>query len=302
MSHRPTLFFISGAQKSGTTWLAATLHSHPQVKAVGEAWLFGGGACDLDTWLNREKVREWAARPMGRNTWRNGLTPEQLERLLLRGLGEAIMLRGAPHHKAVGDKTPLGYLRRPEALFDVFPDSRFINIVRDGRDVAVSQAFLALRDNDVTWWNSADQLRRAADFHLYGRGEPCPLFAPGAIGIPAGLWRESIEGARRARALWKDQFIEFRYEALLADPMSVRAAFVLLGVDADEATVRRCVDANSFEARTGRRPGDADPTSAIRKGIAGDWKNYFTEADKALYKQVCAPLLIDLGYAADNDW
>lgn len=302
MSQRPVIFFISGAQKSGTTWLTATLHSHPQVKAVGEAWFFGGGDCDLDTWLNREKVREWAARPMGRSSWRHNLSIEQLERALLRSLAEAILLRGHPHHKAVGDKTPLGYLRRPEALFDIFPDSKFINIVRDGRDVAVSQAFQALREGDFGWWPSLDQGRKAAEFHLHGRGDPCPLLTPAAVRGLAGTWRESVEGAGRARSLWSEKFIEFRYEELLEDPMRIRTAFALLGVDADEASVRRCVDANAFEARTGRRPGQSDPTSPIRKGVAGDWVNYFAEPDKAAYKQACGTLLIDAGYAADLDW
>jgi hypothetical protein len=301
MNHRPTLFFISGAQKSGTTWLTSTLHSHPQVKAVGEAWFFGIGP-DLDTWLDRERVAAWAALPTSANTWRHGLTGEQLERLLLRGMAEAILLRGRPHHKAVGDKTPLGYLRRPGALFDIFPDARFINIVRDGRDVAVSQAFQALRHGDFGWWLSPEEGRRAAEFHLQGRGAACPLLTPAAMQSLADLWRESVEGARRAAALWKDQFLEFRYETLLADPMSVRAAFGLLGVDADDGTVRKCVEANDFKARTGRRPGESDPTSPIRKGIAGDWVNHFAEPQKAIYKRVCGNLLIELGYAADDRW
>ncbi len=301
MSTKPNLFFISGAQKSGTTWLAATLHTHPQVKAVGEAWLFGLGP-DLDTWLNREQVAAWAALPTSANTWRHGLDQAQLERLLLRGMAEAILLRGNPHHKAVGDKTPLGYLRRPEALFDIFPESRFINLVRDGRDVAVSQTFQALRLGDFKWWPTPDAGRRAAEYHLFGRGDPCTLLTPAALETFAGTWRESVEGAARARALWREKFLEFRYEALLADPMSIRAAFSLLGVDSDEAAVRRCVDANDFQARTGRRPGQSDPASMMRKGVAGDWVNYFSPADKAAYKQSCGRLLIDLGYVADEQW
>jgi len=38
------------------------------------------------------------------------------------------------------------------------------------------------------------------------------------------------------------------------------------------------------------------------KCIAGDWKNMFTEWDKAIYKDVAGDLLIKPGYARDNYW
>jgi hypothetical protein len=112
-----------------------------------------------------------------------------------------------------------------------------------------------------------------------------------------------IGRGRPTRAgLWKDQFLEFRYEQLLANPMSVWAAFALLGVDATDAAVRPCVEANKFETRTGRERGQSDPTSVMRKGVAGDWIAYFSDQDKTLYKEACGQLLVELGYAPNNAW
>ena len=49
--------------------------------------------------------------------------------------------------------------------------------------------------------------------------------------------------------------------------------------------------------------GDPDRIRGlIRKGIAGDWHNHFTEEDKALYKELTGSLLVDLGYEESNDW
>jgi len=40
----------------------------------------------------------------------------------------------------------------------------------------------------------------------------------------------------------------------------------------------------------------------FRAGKTGGWKEYFTEEQKALFKEVAGDLLVRLGYEADNDW
>jgi len=59
----------------------------------------------------------------------------------------------------------------------------------------------------------------------------------------------------------------------------------------------------SFQALAkGRSPGEEDKKSHFRKGIEGDWKNYFSEASKKYFKQVTGDLLVELGYERNNDW
>lgn len=43
-------------------------------------------------------------------------------------------------------------------------------------------------------------------------------------------------------------------------------------------------------------------TATFRSGQIGEWKLYFTEEDKKVFKQVAGQLLIDLGYEKDLDW
>ena len=53
----------------------------------------------------------------------------------------------------------------------------------------------------------------------------------------------------------------------------------------------------------GRSAGDNDsPTAKARKGIAGDWKNYFTQADAKLFLKIAGKQLIETGYEANDDW
>ena len=76
-----------------------------------------------------------------------------------------------------------------------------------------------------------------------------------------------------------------------------------LEVDARKKNVRRCIEAASFEKMSeGRKPGEEDPSSFFRKGIAGDWKNVFNGRDRQAFKEEAGELLIKLGYEKDNDW
>jgi hypothetical protein len=43
-------------------------------------------------------------------------------------------------------------------------------------------------------------------------------------------------------------------------------------------------------------------TNTFRKGTSGDWRNHFTAAHTAAFKEVAGPLLIELGYEKDLDW
>jgi hypothetical protein len=63
------------------------------------------------------------------------------------------------------------------------------------------------------------------------------------------------------------------------------------------------IDAKSFERTTGGRAKGTEKTdSHYRKGLSGDWKNYFTPKLKKEFKDRYGELLIDLGYARDLRW
>lgn len=65
-----------------------------------------------------------------------------------------------------------------------------------------------------------------------------------------------------------------------------------------QATVRQ----QSFQKLAGRQKGQEDQKSHYRKGVAGDWANYLTGANKELFKQRWGQLVIDLGYEHDLNW
>src|SRR3546814_4039088 len=73
--------------------------------------------------------------------------------------------------------------------------------------------------------------------------------------------------------------------------------FRWFGCDASEATVAAVVGRNAFAvASGGRQPGEADPQSFLRKGIAGDWKNHFDDECNRIYCSIAGGALADAGY------
>ncbi|WP_353777093.1 sulfotransferase domain-containing protein [Winogradskyella sp. 3972H.M.0a.05] len=72
--------------------------------------------------------------------------------------------------------------------------------------------------------------------------------------------------------------------------------------EVDQNIIKQVVDKYSFENQTKRSRGEENTNSFLRKGISGDWKNYFDENSKAVFKKHAGDMLIKLGYAQDNNW
>ncbi len=51
-----------------------------------------------------------------------------------------------------------------------------------------------------------------------------------------------------------------------------------------------------------RNSGDADNSNFHRKGIAGDWKNYFSRESCELFDKLEGEVLIELGYENNKNW
>jgi hypothetical protein len=66
--------------------------------------------------------------------------------------------------------------------------------------------------------------------------------------------------------------------------------------------LRAVVATHRFEARSGRKRGQEDQASHERKGIAGDWKNYFTNRIAKRFKERFGELLVETGYEKDDRW
>src|SRR5262245_2966200 len=110
-----------------------------------------------------------------------------------------------------GDKTPL-YMQHLGVLAQLFPDARYVHLIRDGRDTALS--FLAVPPGIMTegWGHPRD----AAGF--------------------ACQWATEVRAARSLGSrVGADRYVELRYEALVADPAEeLRGVCAFAGLRYDE--------------------------------------------------------------------
>jgi hypothetical protein len=317
------VFFVVGLAKSGTTWLMKTLDAHPEVLCKGEGRFFGEEyrrevlartqtkqqpSSLYNALLGSEYLRLW----IERSVWSRDGDPDEHIRDLVRlatdyFLTEELSKSGK---KLVGDKTPLLGLKFVEEIHEIYPEARVIHIIRDGRDQAVS--FIHQQGNRAkrgrTHRLSPEELARSEAYRRSPRvlaetGEG--MFAEKTLRKAAQNWDLRVgQAVEDGPALFGDDYTEVRYEDLLEHPNEeVERLLGFLGVDTDETLVEHCVSSASFEKLSrGRERGEEDPSSFYRKGVAGDWENYFTEEDRRVFKEEAGELLIRLGYEKNDGW
>lgn len=101
---------------------------------------------------------------------------------------------------------------------------------------------------------------------------------------------------------WLDyKFI--KYEDLIDNDIDILVPLLLPHVECNKNELEKIIINNRFKSLSGgRERGEEDINSHYRKGIVGDWKNYFSDDIKEYFKQCYGDLLIKLGYEKDNNW
>lgn len=212
--------FVGACPRSGTTLLRTMLDNHPdlaiphETKFFVDAWKERPRFGDLTVRKNRRRLAQWIIRrpkgragrlKIGRKELAAGLVaaPPTLGSLL----GTCFALYAERTGKGRwGDKRPV-YAQHLDAIFAMFPDAQFINLVRDPRAVVASI-------RKIGWY----------------RGDVVPAFE---------LWERSLRrvDAWRKR-LAPDQLLEIQYEDLVAEPHAVLErvrAFLRLDPDGVES-------------------------------------------------------------------
>lgn len=317
------VFFVVGMAKSGTTWLMKTLDAHPEVLCKGEGRFFGEeyrreALAQIDTkqlpsslynaLLSSEYLRLW----LERSVWtRDGDADRHMIDLTRLATNYFLTQQLAKSgKKIVGDKTPLLGTKFVEEIGTIYPEAKVIHIIRDGRDQAVS--FMHQQGNRARRGSlhrmTPEEMAKSETYRKNPQEIPeagAGMFSEKTLRQSARTWALRVgQAAEDGPGLFGDGYTEVRYEHLLERPHEEAARlFEFLGVDAGERIVERAVSSASFEKLAqGRERGQEDVTSFYRKGVAGDWKNLFTERDKQIYKEEAGELLIRLGYERDQDW
>jgi hypothetical protein len=76
----------------------------------------------------------------------------------------------------------------------------------------------------------------------------------------------------------------------------------LTGTNLDKEAATAIADEFSFERQSGRRSGEEDKKSFLRKGVVGDWKEQFSQEAREVFDRHAGRELILLGYEKNHEW
>ncbi|HKJ36684.1 MAG TPA: sulfotransferase [Solirubrobacterales bacterium] len=284
----PPAPFIVGVTRSGTTLLRLMLDAHPDLAIPPETHFVPqlirktgkrGISCEEAHGVVTGH-RQWgdfgldSGELLRRYCELDQIDPESTVRTFFELYAER---EGKPRW---GDKTP-NYVKRMRQIERTIPEARFIHMIRDGRDAALSRFKRLLKD-------------------------------PPPIEQVAGRWVKKIEGARDdARKL--DGYLEVSYEDLVRDTetqLKRVCEFIELPWDprilryyerADERLAEMTRDLPGDDGKP-MRPADhrkeahlltrkpPDPSRLAR------WKQDMDPADNEVFERVAGDMLSELGY------
>jgi len=282
------VFFVVGAQKSGTTWLQKSLNSIEGIHCLGEGHFIDKLLMPMtQTRYDYNQMMQVVQQRVYDGEGFYEPVPDQEFFGLMRTWILQIMVRNAGVPKesilALGDKTPANSFHIP-TLKRLFPRCRFVHILRDGRDVAVS----AFRHRERILNESPQSGATELDLQK----EAPQLLA---------RWAGSYRAVKKAEKMGIPVHT-VRYEDMLNGGIaSLRSCVDHLLPDNSigDDQLEAAVDANNFQTLSGGlNPGEIDNNSVVRRGQAGSWRDELGLEAADRFNPEDRELLEQLGYTA----
>lgn len=270
-------FFIAGTERSGTTWLQIMLNGHPEIACRGEGHFVDHLIPKMDELFDGYRTTVGAFNKSYFKDTDGFPTPTDEHRKFIKRISIAMLMADFDHdkvHRVYGEKTP-GNVRHLDTLLELFPNARFVFIVRDARDVAVSLWHHG-RQKDTADRPPLDKLARELASH----------------------WKKDLKRFMTFRECHPHQTHIVRYEDLHATPDTpLTGIFDFLGVTAGDEAIASAINAGDFKKFSGGRSrGEEDNAAQFRKGIVGDWQNY-EEADiDTIFRDLAGEEMTRMGY------
>ena len=268
--------FVVGSPRSGTTLVRLMMHAHPALAMFPESRFVTryarhrrryesadgfDSARFADDVLGHEKASQWK---LDAELVRARLTSDAPADL--PGAVRSVFSAFADQHGKAryGDKTPT-YVMDVLLLKVLFPEARFIHVIRDGRNTAMS-----LVENP---------------------------FGPKTIGHGVAYWLTRVEAAREASlVLPPGSYFEYRHEDLVEDPEAMlRRICDHIELPYDDAMLRYHEDQRESEYY-GNRNTHRPPTKGLR-----DWKGSLPVEELRVAEIIAGDMLATLGYELATD-
>ena len=271
-------FFIFGSPRSGTSLLSRMIDSHEHLVVPNESLIFKMFSSslavygDLNQLENQKKllndilatrvIRYWSPTPKFEEV------APFIRQPGFAGVIEALICSRAPEKEllAWGEKSP-GHVFYWADIKAAYPNAKVVHIIRDGRDVASSI--------------------------INARMGPKTYFAA------ANMWCDYLEGVQRIKQdCAAEDFIEIRYEDLLADPkQNLQKICDTLNVNYSESMLKFFEKDASYQTDATNLENLNKPIIATNKE---KWRKNLSDQDLQEFETVAGKYLSLYGYEAAN--
>jgi len=260
---------IGGCGRSGTTLVRLILDSHSGICCGPESKLFLPDHSNITELARTFKLDHSAVNSAYATSTCRAHFIDQFSEICRTATGK----------RRWAEKTPRNILNL-DFIFSAWPQCRFIHVLRDGRDVACSL--------------------RTHPRHRVMDGTFVPLNTWNPIEDCINRWRNDIEASRR---YWSDPRLHVvRYEDLVLQPQrTIENVIHFLGEDWDDALLDHSSIQSDFRDPL-MFPQSAQATQKIATDSIGRWQRDLSSHDRTCFKALAGDLLIELGYAIDNEW
>jgi hypothetical protein len=270
-----TPIFVVGVPRSGTTWVQRLLAAHADAFPLLETYMFSGRV-GLGAFFRPVPPAHGDDAPapappgLGRLFTRAELVDETRE------IAERWLRAGVPTGTRYAVEKSPWHLHELGLIAEVLPEARFVNVVRDGRDVAVSLI----------------EARRS--WSEFGADDPEAVLVEAARS-----WTTGLALAATAAPVLGERLLELRYEYLRTEPVNACATlYAHGGLGATAAEIDDALAVTDIEG--GERPsGTGLP---IRAGRIGEWQKRFGIRDARRFERIAGATLVDTGYELDRRW
>lgn len=291
--HGERLAWIFGSSRSGSTWLLRMLSQLRSVVAIDDphighhlgvwrpiplAWATAEELPELRTLSDYKRdKRDYFFSDRYRDAWEPAL-----RNLILARFGaqaeDVARERGAPaDHVVVKDPGASGVA---ELVRELFPKSKLVFLLRDGRDVVDS------------WLDAYREGTWATEGGAYPVSEEGRL---AMIRWQSSVWLKRTEVMQRTfAALDPSQRLLVRYEELREHPgVALEGICDLLGIEEERGRIYAVANANLYE----RVPvGERGEGREIRRAAPGGWRESMSADEVAAMHAILTPKLTELGY------
>lgn len=274
--------FIVGANRSGTTLLRLILNAHSNIGIPEEIVYFGSTMAGVP-------IEQWKAPQVSDARWTEFVSAfiddkcSVLEGIDLDRVKQEIVQSGkkdfsypyslvletwAKHHqkKRWGEKTP-GNLFYADVLLEMYPDARFIHLVRDPRAGVSSMMKTDFFPDDIAF--NAMSRRK---YMRKGRG----------------ILDASVPAEQR---------LMLRYEDIVTSPeTTIRAICHFLGEQFEPAMLSFYKDSSRYMKEAASTSFNKAATKPISAEMLDKWKKHLTSGQVAMVEAICNKEIKEFGY------